>query len=135
MTVQTIQIQLPAEIYQHLQRVADATHQPLEAVVFQTIRGNLPPSLDDLSPDLQHVVVDLQPLSDEVLWVIAKAPLPPQQWRRHQYLLAQAQAGLLSAAEETELAGLRTATDRYVTRRSYALALLKWRGHTIPAEL
>src|SRR5919202_5062084 len=104
MTVQTIQIQLPAEIYQRLQRVADATHQPLEAVVFQTIRGNLPPSFDDLSPELQHVVVDLQALNDAALWEIARAPLPPRQWRRHQHLLAQGQDGELSAADAAELA-------------------------------
>ncbi len=134
MTGQTIQIQLPAEIYHRLQRVADATQQPLEAVVFQTIQGNLPPSLDDLSPDLQRLVADLQALSDAALWQIARAPLPPHQWRRHQHLLAQGQAGHLSATEEAELAALRAATDQYVTRRSYALALLKWRGHTLPAE-
>jgi hypothetical protein len=135
MTAQTIQIQLPAEIYHRLQRVADATQQPLEAVVFQTIQGNLPPSLDDLSPDLQLVVADLPALSDAALWEIARAPLPPRPWRRHQHLLAQGQAGHLSAADAGELAALRTTTDRYVTRRSYALALLKWRGHTLPAEL
>ena len=35
-------------------------------------------------------------------------------------------------AEERELAALREATDAFVTRRSVALALLKWRGHTLP---
>jgi len=37
-------------------------------------------------------------------------------------------------AEHKELAELRTAADRFVTRRSYALALLKWHGHTIPTD-
>ncbi len=40
--------------------------------------------------------------------------------------------GTLTAAERAELARLREETDRFVLRRSYALALLKWRGHTVP---
>jgi len=62
---------------------------------------------------------------------VAQEPFPPQQWRRHQRLLQEGQEGLLSTAEHEELAELRAAADRFVTRRSYALALLKWRGHTI----
>jgi hypothetical protein len=100
----------------------------------QTIRGNLPPSLDDLSPELRCVVADLQHMSDEALWAVTKEQLPPQQWRRHQRLLRKAQEGTLAAAEHQELAELRAAVDRFVIRRSYALALLKWHGHTIPTE-
>lgn len=134
MTPQTISIQLPDTIYQRLQRMADAMNQPLEEVVFQTIRGNLPPSLDDLSPDLRELVADMQLLSDEELWDIAKVPLPPQQWRRHQRLLRKAENETLPVAEQEELEKLRTVTDQFVIRRSYALALLKWRGHTLPAD-
>ena len=135
MTPQTIRIQLPDTIYQRLQRMADALNQPLEEIVFQTIRGNLPPSLDDLSPDLRELVADMQLLSDEELWAIAKDPLPPQQWRRHQRLLRKAEHETLPVAEQKELEKLRTVTDQFVIHRSYALALLKWRGHTLPTDI
>ena len=128
---QTIPIQLPEATYQRLQQVAHATHHSIEEVVLQTIRGNLPPSLDDLSPELHGAVADLQHMSDEALWSVTKESLPPHQCRRHQHLLRQGQEGSLSMAEREELAALRAATDRCVTRRSYALALLKWHGHTI----
>ena len=131
---QTIPIQLPEAIYQRFQQVAHATHHSIEEVVLQTIRGNLPPSLDDLSPELRCVVADLQHMSDEALWAVTKEQLPPQQWRRHQRLLRKGQEGTLAAAEHQELAELRAAVDRFVTRRSYALALLKWHGHTMPIE-
>ncbi len=131
---QIIPIQLPEAIYQRFQQVAHATHHSLEEVVLQTIRGNLPPSLDDLSPELHGVVADLQHMSDEALWSVAKEPLPPHQWRRHQRLLRKGQEGTLAAAEHHELAELRAAVDRFVIRRSYALALLKWHGHTIPTD-
>jgi hypothetical protein len=135
MTVQTLHIPLPEAIVQRLQRVADATRQPLEEVVVQTICGNLPPALEDLSPALREVVADLPTLGDEALWAVARTSLPPQQWRRHQRLLRRAQEGPLTAAEQQELETLREATDRFVTRRSYALALLKWHGHTLPTDL
>jgi|SRR5581483_6266249 len=47
--------------------------QPLEAVVEQTIRGNLPPSFDDLHPEWREVVTDLPSLSNEALWAIARS--------------------------------------------------------------
>ena len=131
---QTIPIQLPDAIYQRLQQVAHTTNHSIEEVVLQTIRANLPPSLDDLSPELRCVVADLQQMSDEALWSVTKESLPQHQWRRHQRLLRKGQEGSLAAAEHKELAELRTAADRFVTRRSYALALLKWHGHTIPTD-
>ena len=134
MTLQTINIQLPDTIYQRLQRMADAMNKPLEEVVFQTIQGNLPPSLDDLSPDLRTLVAEMQLLGDEELWAIAHNPLPSQQWRRHQHLLHKTEAETLSSAEQRELEELRTVTDQFVIRRSYALALLKWHGHTLPTD-
>ena len=132
MTVQTVHIPLPEAMVQRLQRVADATHRPLEEVVVQTICGNLPPALDALSPAWRDVVADLTALSDDALWAIVQEPLPPQHWRRHHHLLRKGQAGILTPAEQQELEAWRLATDRFVTRRSYALALLKWHGHTLP---
>jgi len=64
---QTIPIQLLDAIYQRLQQVAHATHHSIEAVVLQTIRGNLPPSLNNLRPELRCVVADLQHMSDAAL--------------------------------------------------------------------
>ena len=132
MTVQTLHIPLPEAIVQRLQHVAETTHRPLEEVVVQTICGNLLPALDELSPALRDVVADLPTLSDEALWAVARTSLPSQQWRCPQHLLRKAQAGMLTAAEQHELEVLRASTDRFVTRRSYALALLKWHGHTLP---
>ena len=132
MSTQTITLNLPEDIYHRLQGMAQVTHQPLEEVAFQTIRGNLPPAVDDLLPELRSELAALHDLSDEDLWRITREPLPPAQWRRHQSLLRQNAAGRLTDAKREELAHLRAATDRFVIRRSYALALLKWRGHTLP---
>jgi hypothetical protein len=133
MTVHPLHIQLPEALYQRLQRAAEVTNQPLQTIVIQTIRGNLPPLLDDLRPEWREAVADLSALSDEALWAIARKPLPSRQWGRHQRLLRKMQESVLTEAEKTALAALRADADRSVTRRSYALALLKWRGHTLPS--
>jgi hypothetical protein len=133
--MQSVNIELPEEIYRRFQDMATVTQRSLEEVIVQTIRGNLPPMLDDLPPEQRDLVADLQHLSDEALWVVAREPLPEQRWRRHQRLLRRAETSALTNSERTELTELRQATDRFVIRRSYALALLKWRGYTIPATL
>lgn len=133
MATQVINIELPEEIYRRLKNAAALAQRPIEDVIVQTIRGNLPPVLADLSPGHRDLVADLQRLGDDALWSIAREPVPRAQWRRHQHLLRTGEQGRLTPDEQAELVALREATDRFVTRRSYALALLKWRGHAIPA--
>ena len=43
----------------------------------------------------------------------------------------------ISLAENAEMEALRLAADRLMVRKGYALAVLRWRGHSIPplAEL
>ena len=132
MTTQTVNIDLPEDVYQRLKDMAMVTQRSLEDVIYQSIRGNLPPSQDDIPPEQRGLVADLQLRDDEALWAIAREPLPARQWRRHQHLLHKAETSALTGPEQTELLELREATDRFVTRRSYALALLKWRGYAIP---
>ncbi len=132
MTTPPITLQLPDDIHQRLQRVAEATNRPLEEIVYKTIQGNLPPSVDDLPPDLQYELAALQNANDEDLWTVAQEQMPAAQWRRHQQLLRKNQSRVLKELEREELSRLRDMADRLVMRRSYALALLKWRGHTLP---
>lgn len=117
--------------YRRLQRMAAVLRRPLEEVASQTIRGNLPPTVDDLPVELQNELADWLNLSDEQLWQIASAALPADQWQRHRRLLRKNEAGALTEVEHEQLAHLRTEVDRFVLRRSYALAVLKWRGHTL----
>ncbi len=100
-----------------------------------TIRGNLPPIVNDLPPEMQGELVSLQSSSDQALLTVAQESVPSEQWRRHEHLLSKNQDGSLTEAERAELTRLRMAADRLVLRRSYALALLKWRGYTLSGNL
>ena len=131
MAVQTVTLNLSEELYRRFSSVAETMNQPLEAILQQTIQGNLPPSLTDLPADLQPELAPRLTMSDQALWALAQKSLPPKQWRRHEALLLKAEQASLSPDEEAELAALRTKTDQFVLRRSYALALLKWRGYSL----
>ncbi len=135
MALQTVTLQLPENIYQRLRRMAETTRRPLEEVVFHSIQGNLPPVTDDLPVEMQNELATLQSLGDDAIWEIAKTPVDSKAWQRHQFLLQKNKNEALSEAEQQELAQLRQNIDHLVLRRSYALALLKWRGHSVsPAE-
>jgi hypothetical protein len=131
MATQTVSVELPDEVLRRLQDMAAATRRSLADVLAQTIRGNLPPTPADLPPAQRGLMAELELLGDEALWAVAREELPPKDWRRHRRLLLKAEAEELTVAERRELDALREATDRFVMRRSIALALLKWRGHTI----
>lgn len=131
MISQSLTLHLPEHIYQRLQRVAQTTRQPMEAVAYQSLQGNLPPLIEDVPDEWRGDLIEFEQLDDEALWKIAQEQLLKTQWERHQELLQRNQDGVLTDDERGELTRLRTAADRFVFRKSYALALLKWRGHAI----
>ncbi len=53
MSKRTIAIELPEPIFEKLDRLAKLTHQPLEAIVSQSIASNLPPTVDTAPIELQ----------------------------------------------------------------------------------
>ncbi len=79
----------------------------------------------------------LHGLSDELLWRVARSELENDKVTLYETLLEKNQRGVLSEADQTRLDTLRCEADLLTLRRSYAYALLKWRGHRIPtlAEL
>jgi len=86
---------------------------------------------DDLPPAQRDQLAALELLSDEALSAVAKETMSPPDWRRHRRLLRKIEADTSTPAERQELDALRKATDRFVMRRSIALALPKLRYRTI----
>lgn len=129
---QSIKIELPTKMYKRLEKLAAATNQSLDAVVLQTIRGNMPPLLDDVPLSLRGEFGGLLRLKDDALWKIARTPRNETHWRRHQRLLKKNIERPLTIQEQSDLEQLRAETDKLLLRKSFALAVLKWRGHSLP---
>ena len=132
MTSQTITLYLPDHLYRRLREAANASQQPLDHVVLQSIRVGLPPSLDRVPERFRVDLQTLDRLSDEMLWQMARSDLEDDKASLYETLLERNWRGKLSQEDQARLDTLREEADLLMLRRSYAYALLKWRGHHIP---
>ena len=108
---QALSIQVPQPLLDRLHRLAAAAHRPVEELVVETLSDSVPTPPPGLPPDLLRELEDLEVLSDETLWETARATLATHD---------------VPATYSPGDAG-----DRLMLRRAYALALLKWRGHSV----
>ncbi|MBE9125380.1 hypothetical protein IQ257_02500 [Coleofasciculus sp. LEGE 07092] len=132
MTTQRVTIELPEPVFRQLARIAEATQQSVEVLAAQSVVSNLPPSVENASPEMQPELLKMQSLSTEELLAIANAKVEPSQHKRHIELLEKNKEGSLTSEERQELTDLRLAADRLMLRKAYAWSVLRWRGHRIP---
>ncbi|HZF38491.1 MAG TPA: hypothetical protein VE715_06695, partial [Blastocatellia bacterium] len=64
---QTITLTVPDRVFQPIQRVAEATDQPIEALLLTALEASLPP-LEGLPPGLMDELTELERLDDQALW-------------------------------------------------------------------
>lgn len=133
MATQPITIELPEPVMRQLMRIAAATHQPIEALVTQSVLSNLPPSTDNAPAELQGELLAMQVLSTEDLYAIAQAQVEDEVRDRQAELLERNEDGQLTFEERQELTQLRQSADHLMLRKAYAWSLIRWRGHKLPA--
>ncbi|MGH2543969.1 MAG: hypothetical protein ACRDIB_14300 [Ardenticatenaceae bacterium] len=132
MTTQEVKLPLPENLYLRFQQVAQATEQSLTDVLLHAVKVGSPPDWADAPAEFQRDLAALDRLPDDALWQIARSRRTAD-IARHQELLDKNAEGTLTAAELTELTRLRTAADRFMLRKAHAAALLRGRGHPLPA--
>lgn len=132
MAMQRVTVELPEPVFQQLVRIAEATSQPLEVLAAQSITSNLPPSVDNVPPELQAELLRIQSLSTDELLEIVQAQIEPLQQAQHTALLEKNQKDEISQEELKELSRLRSTVDRLMVCKAYAWAVLRWRGHRVP---
>ena len=109
MDANEIQLELPPDLRRTLQEVADASGWRLEEVVLQSIRTGSPPSLNKVPEDFQADLISLNGLADQDLLRVVEGDMP----------------------DTAELSEKRRKADFTTLRRTYALTILKWRGHPV----
>jgi predicted transcriptional regulator len=112
-----ITLELPDEVYQRAQRVAQATRRPLEEIVIDWIR-----------PPVEVKLPELDRLSNDELLQAARDTIPAEHAHRLQELLAAQQQRSLSEDEQREAMALVEQEDLVTLRKARALFLLKQRG-------
>ena len=133
MATQQVTIDLPDAIFHQLIRLAEATRQPLEALVAQSVVSNLPPMVDQVSVEMQAELLKMQGLPIEELLPIAQSQIDPEIHQQHVQLLDKNQQGDLTVDEQEDLMEFQSVCDRLMLRKAYAWSMLRWRGYPIPA--
>jgi hypothetical protein len=126
-----ITLQIPDPLYQRLVNTAQATHRPIEEVVFHSLKVGSPPIWDGVPEEFQTDLAVLDRLEDEALWKIAQARKTTSDMTRYEALLQQNQEHTLSATDRAELTDLRIEGDRFMLCKAQAAAILSWRGHSV----
>jgi hypothetical protein len=124
-------LELPEDIYERVRRAARGMKQPVEKALVRIVRAATP-SLEKVPPEYRAALEALEDLGDDELWKVSERRLGPAKQRRLANLLDKNQRGKLTDRERQALTRLRTDADRLMLERSYALLLLKYRGHRIP---
>jgi hypothetical protein len=131
MSVYPVVVELPANIFERVERTAKGLKQPIPQAMVRIVEAGLP-SLTKVPPEYRSELEALEATSDEELWEIARSEMPSAQQRQLDYLLRKNQAEGLSAVEQQLLEQLHAEANRLMLRKSYVYVLLKWRGHQVP---
>lgn len=105
-----VQIELPAYIHGQLKKISDVSGASIEEILLQTVKAGLPPILTKVPDAFHDDLLALNKLSDRDLLRVVENELPS------------------TAVQDDE----HKKADFDLLRRTYALSLLKWRGHPIP---
>jgi hypothetical protein len=130
----SVTLPVPEHIYDRAMRLAEATDQPLEAVLAQGLEAAFSEPLPSLPPDEQAELNALSHLSDDALWTIAREQMPEAKQNRLQTLMDKNTQGSLSEAEKVEFDALVDQGQRLMLRKGQAAALLTERGYRVTAK-
>ena len=133
MTTQTVTLKLPEPLYRSAHQVAEATKQPLETLLTDSIARTLPP-LDDVSPAEAAELAKLASLDDASLWREARATMNPVEQAMMHELLDRQGASELIPADHARLQDLLDVYGRLMVRKAHAYLLLARRGYRVPTQ-
>ena len=133
MAMQTVTLELPGTLYRFARQVAEATKQPVEAVLQDSIAHTLPP-LDDVSPEEAAELAELAGFDDAALWREARATMTATEQAEVHDLLDRQGAGELTSAERARLQDLLDTYGRLTVRKAYTYLLLARRGYRVPMQ-
>jgi hypothetical protein len=126
-----ISVELPADLYERIRRVAARSDRSVENILIESLEVlfGMPPSEE------KNLAAILNSYRDEQLWAVVYQRFAWTDNERLRELTAKGKQGSLTPAEQSELEALIDRLDRYTLLRSQALRLLQQRGHDVDAYL
>lgn len=132
MTFYTHSIQISEQTFQRLFQQAQAKQTTVNEVADRTLNRALPPSIDHVPERWRADLQQMQSMSDEMLWRIARTEWPVERVKLYDALVEAGQQRTLSPIEQQQLDTLHEEADLLLIHRSYVWLLLQSRGHKTP---
>jgi hypothetical protein len=133
MTEKTITLRIPDELYQQVEKAAQASERPVENVLLDSI--SLFVNYPQTPQQLDKWVEQLSNYTDSQLWSVVYHRLVENDALRLSELSDKNAEGKLTSQEQDELTSLLQLVDRDMLLRSEALLLLQQRGHDVQPYL
>jgi len=134
MTARTMTITVSDELYRQLELQAQRMARPVDEVLAQTLaRGLLVTTDPELPPAVQTELSAMESLTDPMLWEIAASTASGDTVAVYDLLTERREDGTITADGRHLLQQLRDDFDLLALRKAHAYALLKRRGHPLPA--
>jgi len=130
LTATQITVNIPEKLYQRLSYRAKQTRRAVEDELIDAVAGGLPGS-DELPAGLEAELAQLEILSDDVLWQVARNRFAPDQANKLERLHLKTQRQSLTVAEQKSEQALSREYERILLIRARAARLLKDRGFDI----
>lgn len=132
MSLYTHTIQISEQTFQRLFLQAQAKQTTVNEVAERALNRSLPPSIDHVPERWRADLQQMQSMSDEMLWRIARTELSVERVELFDTLVEASQQRTLSPAEQQQLNILHEEAEILLIHRSYAWLLLQSRGHKTP---
>jgi hypothetical protein len=130
---QTVMLNLPDKFYEPIQRIAQATSQPIESLLLKVLQNSLPP-LDGLPKEQIEELTQLETWDDLALRQLLLKTVPQEQQEELDHLLDKNQAGTLTEAEQKRLSFLQSVVNKIMLQKARAAVLLRFRGQRVPTR-
>lgn len=127
-----ITLTIPDDLYRRLLSSASASDLPIDEVLVQSLRAGSPPDIEGVPLEYRDDVAALPRFSDEQLLELSRIEFPTKQFTLLEELLRKNANGELNEEERKQLADLQQESNRFMIRRAFVFALLRWRGHAVP---
>jgi len=130
---QTVVLDLPDETIVHYAWGAAAARKPLEEFLADRLNEAASALVDLYTRPFDTDLDELNQLSDDDLWSIARQRLGDSEQEQYDVLLEKNQQALLPPHEQAVLGRLGNRARHLTLRKAHAFMILKWHGHKLPS--
>lgn len=131
MTTAVVDIPVPQEIYDRLEKAAVRLEKSVPALLSDALLAVLPEN-ETLPSNIQSEVAQLESLNIQELWTVARSEMSEEQQTMMEHLLYLQSSQKLKAPDLRKLEELRVEYGRIMLCKARAFAILAERGQSLP---